>query len=149
MTDPTLTISIARTSLSLPPLLFSATHDGTALGVVEYQPPAMQARIEYAPDVPSVHGSAATSWAWQESILGWSGVLDDAAGEAAVQASYTEVLAAITQWSYAVTTQVNGAPAQVWSCRPGSQIPDARTYADLANSNPVYAVTIPVYPIPA
>lgn len=73
-----------------------------------------------------------------------------AANETSAQSSYATVAAAIGQHSFTVTTQVSGAPAQVWSADRGSiQLAGSggRTYIDLMNANPEYAVTIPVYPI--
>lgn len=147
MTDPTLTITIDRTSLSLSPLVLSGTVDGNALGVVSYQPPALQWRRGYMPDSADNHGSEVVSAAYQQAILGFDWVRDNDSTETQVQASRVEVAAALAQFSYTVTTQVSGAPAEVWSADPGDQVPSARTYSDLVYRNPVYAVSIPVYPI--
>lgn len=147
MTDPTLTVSIDRTSLSLAALVFSATLDANALGIVAYQPPSMQSRLAYMPDSFDVNGSEAIGASWQQAILGFDWVRDNGATETQVQASYAEVLAAIGQFAFPVTTQVSGAPAQVWSANRGSMSAAPRTYSDLTYRNPVYAVTIPVYPI--
>lgn len=147
MTDPTLTISIDRTSLALSALVLSATVDANPLGIVAYQPPAMQGRLAYMPDSVDVDGSEALGASWQQALLGFSWVRDNGSTETQVQASYAEVLAAIGQFEFTVTTQVSGAPAQVWSANRGSMFPAPRTYSDLTYRNPVYAVTIPVYPI--
>lgn len=149
MTDPTLTVTISRTSLSLSPLVLSAQIDGTTLGIVNYQPPATQWRIGYAPDSVDVHGSEPVSAAYQQAVLGFDWVRDNGATETQVQSSRKEVEAALAQFSYTVTTQVSGAPAEVWSANPGSQVPTARTYSNLTYRNPVYAVSIPVYPVSA
>lgn len=153
MTDPavTLTISIDRSGMpgSPSPLVFSATLDGTALGIVGYQPPATDWRRDYAPDSADVHGSELIAAAYQQAILGWDWVDDNASTETQVQASRKEVEAALAQFSYPITTQVSGAPAEVWLAEPGTQTPSARTYEDLANRNPVFAVSVPVYPIPS
>ena len=150
MTDPTLTISVSRTIAAggPDPLLFSASLDGTPLGILNYQQPASQQRVAYAPDSINVHGSEAIGSSLQQALLPFDWVRDDDATETQVQASRKEVEAALAQFSYTVTTQVSGAPAEVWRADPGSQVPSPRTYEDLANRNPVYAVTIPVYPIP-
>lgn len=150
MTDPTLTITIDRSSLpgSLDPLEFSGNLDDAGLGILDYQPPARQARVAYAPDSVNTHGSEATGASWQQAILGFDWVCDTAADETALQAAYEEVVAALGQFSYEVTTQVSGAPAQTWSADMGSCAPSQRDYENLANLNPVYAVSIPVYPIP-
>jgi hypothetical protein len=147
VTDPTLTISIDRTSLSLSPLAFSGANDGTTLGVVSYQPPALQWRVTYMPDSIDSHGSEAVGAAYQQALLSFDWVRDGGATETQVKASFDEVVAALGQFSYTVTTQVSGAPAQVWAADPGALAPSPRTYADLANRTPVFTVTIPVYPI--
>lgn len=150
MTDPTLTVTIDRSGMpgSLSPLVFSGVRDSTVLGIVGYQPPATQWRIGYAPDAADVHGSEPVSAAYQQAILGFDWLRALGSTETQVQASRKEVEAALAQFSYTVTTQVSGAPAEVWAADPGSQVPSARTYVDLANRSPVFAVTIPVYPIP-
>lgn len=151
MTDATLTISISRTAAAggPSPLLFSGALDGTALGIVSYQPPARQARVSYAPDSVNVHGSEAIGASWQQALLSFGWMLDEAADEAAVQAARAEVIAAVGQFSYTVTTQANGAPAEVWRADMGSVALPERTYVDLARPDVlVFPVTIPVYPIP-
>lgn len=151
MTDPTLTISLSRSTAAggPTPLLFSGALDGTALGVVNYQPPARQSRVTYAPDSIYVHGSEPIAASWQQAMLNFDWMLDSAADEAAVQAAYAEVVAAVGQFSYSVTTQINGAPAEVWAADMGSVVPPQRTFVDLAHPDAlVVAVTIPVYPIP-
>lgn len=147
MTSPTLTVSIGRTSLSLSPLVFSGTVDGNVLGVVNFQAPAYLPRIKYAPDSDDVHGSEPISWAYQQGLLSWDWMRDRSTSETQVQAARDEVRAALAQFSYTVTTQVSGAPAEVWAANPGTLTPPARTYVDLAYLVPVFVVTIPVYPI--
>lgn len=151
MTAPTNTISIDRSSLTLSALQISGSRDGTELGLVRYIPPARIPRIAYQPDTGGIHGSEATQWSWQQAILGFDWVPDTAESETEIQAAYYEMLAAITQFKYEVTTQVSGAPAEVWLADPGAITlggSDGRTYVDLNFLRPVYAVTIPVYPIP-
>lgn len=149
MTDPTLTVSVSRTVAAggPTPLVFSAALDGTTLGIVGYQPAATAWRLNYAPDSVDTHGSELLSAAYQQAILGWDWVRDNGATETQVQASRKEVEAALAQFTYTITTQVSGAPAEVWRADPGTQTPAARTYSDLAYRNPVYAVTVPVFPI--
>lgn len=146
----TLTISISRTSLGLSPLVLSGSDDGTTLGVMSYQPPPLQARVEYADDVPGVHGSEAVGWSWQQSVLGFDFVAD-VATEAEAQAAKAELVAAVSQFSFTVTTQVSGAPAEGWSANPGSVVSassSGRTTLDLVYVWPAWSVAIPVYPIP-
>ena len=148
MINPTQTITVSRTSLSLSPLIFSGTLDANVLGVVGYQPPALQWRLGYMPDSADVHGSEPVSAAYQQSILGWDWVRDGATTETQLQASRVEVAAALAQFSYTITTQISGAPAEAWQAESGNQVPSARTYVDLAHLSQVFAVTVPVYPIP-
>lgn len=148
MTDPTLLITIDRTSLSLSPLVLSGSEDGNDLGVTSYQAPALQARIGYAPDSANIDGSEAISAAWQQSLMSFNYVADRAADETESRASYAEVVAALAQFEYLVTTVENGAPAQIWTANRGSIAPPQRSYGDMVSGQPVYAITIPVYPIP-
>jgi len=151
MTDPTRTISIDRSGMpgALGPLLFSAADDSTELGIYDFQEPGLQMRVFYAPDSIDIHGSEATGASYQQAVLGWDWAADQAASETEVQAAYDEVAAAIAQMSFLVTTQTNGAPARVWAADPGSILPSPRDYAELADPRmAVYAVTLPVYPIP-
>jgi hypothetical protein len=147
MTDPTLTITVDRTSLSLSALVFSASLDANALGIVGYQPPALQQRIAYAPDSVNIHGSEAIAASYQQAVLGWDWIRDGAT-EAQVQTSFDEVADALAQFSFTITTQVSGATAQVWSADPGSMTPAARSYVDLVNPGiQVFSASVPVYPI--
>jgi hypothetical protein len=151
VTDPTLTISIDRSGMpgALEPLVFSGAVDATPLGIYDYQEPARQMRVTYAPDSADIHGSEATGAALQQAVLGWDWAADHATSETDVQAAYDEVAAAISQFSYLVTTQVSGAPARVWSADPGSLIPSPRDYSDLSDpTTHVYSVSLPVFPIP-
>lgn len=149
MTDPTLSISISRSAAAGGPtaLVFDA-QPGATLGIVSYQPPALQQRIAYAPDSVDIHGSEAIGASYQQALLSFDWMRDGSTTETQLQASFAEVATALAQMSYTVTTQVSGAPAQVWAADPGSMVPAARTYVDLVNPNTVvYSVTIPVYPI--
>lgn len=146
--DPTQTITIDRTGLELDPLVFSARLDGTVLGLVNYQPPAMISRLGYMPDHPDVDGSELTSASWQKALLNFDWMADQATTETIVQAAYYEVLAAIAQFSFLVTTKVSDAPEQIWTADRGSMTPAGRTLIDTQFLRPVYAVQIPVQPIP-
>lgn len=149
MIDPTLTITVSRLLLPGPPaaLVFSGKKGDVPLVITGYVPPSREARVTYAPDSVDVHGSVPIAAAWQQSIIGWDWAADGLTSESDVQAAYDEVAAALGQFTYTVTTQVSGAPAQAWKADMGSITPVPRTFANLANLNPEYAVTIPVYPI--
>ena len=147
----TLTVTIDRTSLSKSPLVLSAGHD-TTIGLSAYQPPSKVARITYMPDNSSIHGSEAIASSWQQAILGFNALIDQAASEADIASAVSDLTAAVEQFSYTITTQVGNAPAEKWSADMGSiTLADSggRVFEDLAHLNPVYSVTIPVYPIPS
>lgn len=144
-----LTVTIDRTSLSLSPLVMSGTDDSNDLGVVNYTPPAKQQRLGQMPDSDSVHGTEYTSMAYQQARMNFDIVTDKATDEAGVQTYQREVEAALGQFEFTVTTQVGNADAEVWSANAGDLIPPARTYVDLVNHNPVYGVSIPVFPVPS
>lgn len=144
-----LVISISRTSLSLSALVLSGNNDATSWGVTDYQEPARQARVLYGPDSAYVHGSQALAWSWQQTLLQFTAVTDRAASEAASRVLFNELLAAVTQFSYTATVTVSGA-AQTWTCQPGSIAPlGGRSYADITDHNPSWAVSIPCHPVPA
>ena len=153
MTAPTVSISIDRTSLSLAPLTFSGTRVGATKGIVRYIEPALIERPTYMPDSDSVDGSEATSSAWALAILGFDWFPIGAANETAVQAARNEVRAALAQFGFTITTQISGAPAEVWTAAARGSMAlggsDGRTYVDLTFLQPVYSVTIPVHPVPA
>lgn len=151
MIDPTLTISIDRSGMSGSPAPLVLAGDlSEDLVVVTFAPPAKIWQYGYAPGSADIHGSELTSAALVQALLGFSFYpLTDS--ETAMRAAQAEVEAALAQFRYAVTTQISGAPAEVWTCDPGSvQLVDSsgRTYADLANTHPKFSVSIPVYPIP-
>lgn len=147
MTGPTLTIAISRGSLSLPDLVMSASEDGSTLGIVGYQEPAMQARVEYATS-RNLHGSVPLRATWQQSILGID-LAPDAATEAELRAVLRELRDAVGQFTYTATVTINGAAPDVWICDMGSvTLPAGRELPDLIGHDPLISVTIPVYPIP-
>lgn len=145
----TLTISIDRTSLTLPALVMLGHPDASlALGVTDYTEPAMQPRINYAPTSGYVHGEQALGWAWQETMLNFSVSTFNQPSENASRTLVAELRTAITQFSYTVTVTVDGAAAESWTCRPGSLVPaGSRSLADVTHHRPVWAVSIPCHPI--
>ena len=149
MIDPTLTISIDRTSLSLTPLLFSGSLDGTTLGITDYAPPAEVARITYMPDSAHIHGSEPIGAALQQGVLEFAWMRVGATTETQIASALTEVRAAIRRLEFTVTTQVNGAAAEAWRGVYGSMelAGTRRDPVSLKHLVPVYAVSIPVYPI--
>lgn len=151
MSDPTLTISISRSVAAGGPtaLVLSGSDDESDLGVTDYQPPALMGRLLSMPDSADVDGTEYVAASWQQAILGFNWCADRADTEAEALTAYNEVVAAIGQFSFEVTTQVSGATAQTWSANRGSisLVGQSRTIIDLSTRRPVYSVTIPVHPI--
>lgn len=147
MVDPSLTISIDRTALSLSPLTFVASGAGT-LGITDYSEPAMQPRVSYAPSSAFLHGEVALAWAWQTTLLRWS-FFTDVDTETESRGLLAQVRAAITQGlHFDVTVSVGDAEGETWRCDPGGLTPDgSRTYTDLRDADPVWSVSLPCYPI--
>lgn len=147
-----LTITIDRTGMtgSPAPLVLSAEDDGTPLGVHAYAPPGRVGRVTYLPDEPDTHGSIPQAASLQQAILAF-GVSAVAASESGMRALIAEVEAALARLSYQVTTMVGDGPAETWLATWGSiELADnsGRDYADLRDADPVYSVSIPVFPIP-
>lgn len=147
--NPTLTISISRTSLSLAALALSAANDATALGVVSYTEPAVEQDIEWAPDSKYVHGSVALSSKYGHSMLNFDAGTNLAATETDSRALFAELKAALNQFTYTVTVTVDGATAEVWTCQPGSLGAVSRSYEDLRSHSVVRPVSIPCHPVPS
>lgn len=146
----TLTISIDRTSLALAPLVMSAADDETPLGITDYQEPAIQPRITYAPDSAYVSGSRPLARVWQQSILGWEVVTDHAESEDESRDLIAELMQAVSQFAFTTTVVVDGAPPETWTCHTGTLTPTgSRTLSNLENHDPTWSVTIPVHPVRA
>lgn len=145
----TLLITIGRTSLGKVPLVLSGVEDGTELGVTGYTEPAESARVTYAPDSPHENGSVPLSVAWEQTILGFEVCTTDAATESAMRALIAELREALRQFTFPVTVQIGDAPAETWTCHPGSVTPvGGRTTVDLEHHDPVWSVVIPAQPFP-
>jgi hypothetical protein len=143
-------MSLLITISGATPLVLSGSDDANPIGVTNYSDPAMQSRVRYAPTSEFVHGEQPLGWTLQQTILGFDIVTDLAGSEAASRSLIADVRAAITQFAFTVTVAVEDAPAEVWSCNPGSMsLTNPRSYYDLRDHNPVWSVTIPCYPIPA
>ena len=142
----TLTVSIDRTSLSLSPLLMSGAEDGTPWGILgdSFQMPTKQARVAYVGGA-WLHGSVATGWSWQQGLLSFN-ASPDVASEAALRSAVAELEAALGRLSYQATVTTNG-QAETWRCDPGTLTSEGRTLTDLDSFDPVFTVTIPVYPV--
>lgn len=148
----TLLISIDRSGMAgaPAPLVLSGSDDANPLGVTNYAEPPRQARVTYYPDSRDAAGSKAQAATWQQSILAFDVMTDQAADEAASRTLLQDLQAAIGQFAYTVTVTVGNAPAQVWKADMGSMAPTgSRTVDDLDDADPEWTVTIPVYPIPS
>lgn len=148
--DPTLTISIDRTSLSLSPLLASGREDGTTLGVTSFTEPAKMPRVTYAPSSAYSHGETPLAWAYQQALLRFE-IVASVSDEAGSKAQLAALEAACAQWpTFTVTVTVGNAAPRVYSCHPGSVEPAGeRTLVDLRDVNPAWIVALPCHPIPA
>lgn len=108
----------------------------------------MQARNQYAPTGDG-DGEMPLSWSWQQSILGFNVVKNDAATEAAMRLKIAELVTAVGRLSFEITVTVGDAPAETWTAEgAGSVVPvGGRTYTDMRHHDPVWSVAIPVHPI--
>lgn len=133
--------------MSLTPLVLTGHGDPTrALSVSNYQEPAMQARVTYAP-TGDEHGDMALGWSYQQALLSFS-VFAEEDSEADARAAIAELVAALGRLGYETTVTTNDADAETWTCDPGSVVPAGdRTAADMRNFTNEWVVTIPVYPI--
>ena len=147
MIDPSLTISIDRTALSLSPLVLVA-ENATDLGLTDYAEPALLPRVSYAPTSDFQHGDVPLGWGWQQTLLNFS-FLTIADTEAESRALVDAVRNAITQGlEYEVTVTASDAAAEVWTCNPGSLTPaGARTLVNMRHVRPVWSVSLPCYPV--
>lgn len=149
MSDPSsLTISIDRTSMTLSPLLLCGHDDPSrVLSVSTYREPAMQPRINYAPTGDD-HGDTPLSWSYQETVLAFNVFDEGGASEATMRAKIAQLVAALGRLTYTATITVGDADPETWTCRAGAVAPvDDRTSFDLQGHRPMWAVTIPAYPI--
>ena len=145
MVNPTLTISIDRTSLDKGALVFSAADDGNPNGITAYTPPGRQARIIYAAGSNFVHGATAVGGTWQQAVMSFDTV-PDVTTQAALDAFEADLFEAVGQLSYVVTVTVNGS-GRDWTCDMGDAVPASREFEDLRDMDPTYTVTIPCYPV--
>jgi hypothetical protein len=148
--DPTLTISIDRTGMvgAPAPLTFSATPGVGTLGITDYTEPAVAPQNIYASTSDYEHGETIRGARWHNTLLSWEVVTDAASTEQAAREAIAEVLAAVSRLEYEVTVTVDGAPAETWLAQGYGTVTvnGARTFANLRDHNPVWSITLPVYP---
>jgi hypothetical protein len=143
-----LTISVDRTSLTLPALVLYGHGTTPGLAVESYTEPAMRPRVAYAPDSDWVDGSMPLSMTWQESLIGFTVFADEATSEAQARMWIAELVRALGRLRYTVTITVGDAPAETWTCAPGTVTPaGGRTLASLRDHDNVWEVSIPCQPI--
>lgn len=141
----TLTFSIARTSLSLSPLVLSANDDSNTWGILPgYTPPGRIARVRYASS-NFTHGDVAVGSTWQQAVHSFD-VSPTVASAAGLAAAVAELQAALGQFTYLTTVTRNGV-AEVWTCDTGSLSPAPLDVNEVDHHQPVYSVTIPCYPV--
>ena len=147
MSEPTVTVSVDRTSMILGPLVFSGTPGDGQYGLSEYQEPTVTPTIRYATPSDFENDDDALGFRLGESILGWSFFTDGAASEQESRNLVAAVRYALLRISYEVTVTIDGSTPEVWTCKPGVVTPAKRTYADLVAYNPVFQVTVPCHPV--
>lgn len=142
----TLLITISRDGADL---VLSGSDDANEIGVTNFAEPAQVARIEYAPGSRLFAGDQALSATLAHTLLTFTLVTDKASTETESQSLLDDVRAAVGQFSYTVTVEINDAPAKTWQCDTGSVAPlGARTLLDLEHHNPEWSVSIPCNPVP-
>lgn len=146
----TMTVTIDRSGMAGSPadlVLSGKISDGTALGLLDYQEPALQPRIRYAPSSDYVHGDLPLAWSWQQSVMSFAVMPINPANETAAQAALDDLTAAISRLTYAVTVVKSGV-TEVWTCNAGSMSPaGSRTRLNLTRNIPVWSVSLPCYPV--
>ena len=140
----TFSLSIDRTSLSLPPLVLHGDRQAGWCLMPGWQMPGQQARIAYAAS-PYLHGDVATDWTWQQGVMSGD-VLPVAEDRADLDAIVSELRTALGRLSYDVTVEWNGV-SETWRCDPGSMSPSSLTWISIGRNEPVYSLSIPCYPL--
>lgn len=141
--------SLILTVLDSPDIVMSAISGATDLGVTGYQEPAVLANVNYAPQSPILHGQAALSWSWQQSLLSWSVCPFGASSETEAEALIAELRASLSRTQYEITRELNGSTI-TWRCDPGSVTPaGGRSLVDLKRPYLTqWNVAVPMFPVP-
>lgn len=139
-----LSVSIARTSLSLSPLVLA--DDGTTYRITEdgIGRPGRTWRLGQMPDSADTHGTEYISAALEQTNLPLK-VLVQAASSAALEAALDDLEDALGQFAYETTVTIDGA-ARTWTCGPASSQASIDSGQVAAHLSEV-TITIPVYPI--
>lgn len=143
----TATLSIDRTGLSLSALVFDGADTGTTHVLVEMNEPARVNRTSYASAGRFMHGLVPVASTWEHTTLAAT-VRLEAASAAALETAKDALVAALGQFSFTVTTTVNGV-ANVWQAERGSMVlaGDSLEYENLRRDVERYRITIPVHPV--
>lgn len=141
-----LSVTITRASLALPNLVITNYPTGD-FWIPEdgLEEPEVNWRITYAPDHPDVHGRAKIGASLEASTIPLQ-VYTKAATAAALAANKATLRAALGQFAFNVTVNIDGATATYSAdpCGPKwGQIDSGMLRAYLARAS----VVIPVYPI--
>lgn len=143
----TATLSIDRTGLALAALVFDGSDAGTTNVLVELSEPPLVARTAYAPPGRFLHGLTPVASTWEHTNL-TATVRLEGASAAALATLKAALKAAVGQFSFTVTTTVNGV-ATTWQADRGSiaLAGDSLAYENLRRDVELYKVTIPVHPV--
>jgi hypothetical protein len=149
-TDPTLVISIDRSDMVGAPaaLTFSATPAAGEYGITEYTEPIVAPANIYATPSDYEDGERIRGARWQNTILSWDFVTDEAATEQESRNLIADVRAAISRLRYVVTVTADGATGEGWVVQGyGTLSPNgSRTRANLLDHDPIWGLSLPVHP---
>ena len=139
-------ISLDRTSLSLAALvLHGDRQDGWCL-MPGWQIPGLVPNNAYASS-PNTHGAVATHATWQLGFMSGDVVLVGAANATDRANQVAELRVALSRLSFPLT-QDWGSHSEEWTTQGFSTItPSPLTYISVSRDEPVYSLTIPVYPL--
>ena len=144
--DPTLTISIDRTSLGLGPLVFSGRTDLNVWGILPgYQQPGLDPETRVASS-RFTHGEVATGFKWRQAMHQFD-AFPNVTTAAALTTAKNEVRAALGRLSYTVTVNENG-QSTTWAAQPGTSVPSPIDWPELDGLYPAFSITIPCHPLP-
>lgn len=115
-----LTITIDRTGLALDPLIIGDSPDGSGVGLWipagGYVSPDFTARLTYAPDSAYVAGRALLAATLEAATLPLV-IIVEGSSQADMAARKAELAAALFQFSYTVTVDLDG-NSETWSADP-------------------------------
>lgn len=144
-----LTLTITRTSLSLPDLVITNNPFGAKFWLPEdgLEEPATEMRLTYYPDAADIAGKKLRAAVEEHSAIP-AIIYTQAADSAALKANKAELRAAVSQFNFDTTLDLDGA-ADTYSSDPclphWGPVDSGMVRGRIARAS----VLIPVYPIPS